>query len=339
MLSRNPDVSVIVCNHVVGDLFYRTIASLKHQKNVRFEIIVMTSSEDLAQVGVDGCKIIHSTKTPAEKRNFAASISKGDYLAFFDDDVDLDDKCLAELLKTLLMEPKIGMVYGKLWNMERQDRFDEAGGYLTSTGFIWSRAGQNDVDNGQYDELVPILAGKSASCIIKSRLFEQVGGFDNDFGILGEETDLSWRVWLAGYAVYFDHLATGYHAFNTKFKPVDKHYTSSRVQFNGCRNYITMLIKNLEAHNLWRILPIHVAIWFGAGIVMIITGKVVQGINIFRGLVYVLSHLRGILVKRGLIQSTRRVSDRDLWPHIYRRTSWSYYRTRITRYITLGLHG
>lgn len=338
MLSKNPNISVVICNHVVGDLFYNTIASIKAQKDAYFEIIILTSSEQLAEVGVKDCLVIHSTKTPAEKRNAGARLAKGQYLAFFDDDVDIDDNCLAEFLEALTLNPNMGMVYGKLWNMEHRNRFDEAGGYLTATGFIWSRAGQNDIDHGQYDKPEPILAGKSASCMVKKSVFNEVGGFDDDFGILGEETDLSWRIWLAGYAVYFDHLATGYHAFNTKFKPVNKHYTTSRVQYNGSRNYITMLIKNLEAPNLCRILPLHIAIWFGVACVMSIT-KPRQGIAIFRGLLYVLTNMKLILRKRRLIQEKRRVSDRDIWPFIYRRTSWAYYRTRITRYITLGLHG
>ena len=338
MLSKVPNVSVIVCNHVVGELLYRAIASLKRQKNVNYEIIVITSSEELARVGLEDCIVIHSNKTPAEKRNIGAKIARGRYLAFFDDDVDVDANCLVNLFRPLVLD-ECAMTYGKLWNMEHQTRFDEAGGYLTSSGFIWSRAGQNDVDTGQYDRQEAVLAGKSASCMVRKDVFMEVGGFDEDFGILGEETDLSWRIWLAGHSVHYVPTAHGYHAFNTKFKPVNRHYTSSRVQFNGCRNYITMLIKNLEARNLCQILPIHVSIWFGAGLAMLITGKVREGINIWRGLAYVLLHLRGILRKRGQIQSTRRVNDRTLWPHIFRRAPRGYYRTRITRYITLGLHG
>ena len=105
--------------------------------------------------------------------------------------------------------------------------------------------------------------------MIRADAYKAIAGFDEDFGILGEETDLSWRLWLKGVKILYTPQATGYHAFNTKFKPVEKHYTSKRVQFNGCRNYCVMLIKNLETHNLWRILPIHILIWFFAGLAMI----------------------------------------------------------------------
>ncbi len=339
MLSKTPTVSVIICNHVVGALFYKTIESVKRTLNVKIEIIVLTSSESLAKIGMSNCTVIHSVAGPAEKRNIGAKQANAPYLAFFDDDVDVNRNCIAELLKPLIENEKIAMTYGKLWNMEHRNRFDEAGGFLTSTGFIWSRAGQNDIDKGQYDEAEPVFAGKSAACMVRKDAFLEAGGFDNDFGILGEETDLSWRLWLKGHEVWYIPKATAYHAFNTKFKPVNKHYTTSRVQFNGCRNYITMLIKNLETKNLWKILPIHVLIWVGAGTMMLLTGKIVQGANIFKGIWYVLSHRKEILGKRGQIQSTRRVNDRTLWPYIFRRTSFGYYAQRFSKYIRIGLHG
>ena len=339
MLSNNPDVSVIICNHVVGPLFYLATTSLRMQKNIKFEIIVITSSKELFKAGVADCRVLYLNKTPAEKRNFGAREAKGQYLAFFDDDVDINELCLTELLKPLVMNETVGMTYGKLWNMEHQNRFDEAGGYLTSSGFIWSRAGQNDVDEGQFNAIEPVLAGKSASCMVKKDLFLALGGFDEDFGILGEETDLSWRIWLSGNEVWYVPNATGLHAFNTKFKPVEKHYTTSRVQYNGCRNYITMLIKNLEARNLWKILPIHMACWFTASLAMIITGKVRQGLSIWRGFGYIVLKVGLLRAKRKAVQEGRKVDDRTLWPDIFRRPPRGYYRTRILRYITLGLHG
>ena len=332
------EISVITCHHK-GDLIYGFIDSIKQSLGVSYEIIVITSDDNLARRGIAGCLVFNGPQMPAEKRNMGARLAKGRFLAFFDDDVTVDRRCLYEYQKAFDRLEKCGMVYGKLWNMEHKNRFDEAGGYLTSTGFLWSRAQQNDVDNGQYDIDAQILAGKSASCMILKDLFFRVDGFDESFGILGEETDLAWRVWLIGRKVWFVPTATGYHAFNTVFKPAKDYYSSERVHFNGCRNYITMLIKNLETHNLWKILPLHCLIWFSAGFAMLITGKLRQGWNIWRGLWYVLRNLREILDKRGRIQITRRVDDKALWPHIYRQTSTSYNTQRFWRYVSSGVHG
>ena len=298
----------------------------------------MTSNEELATTGIKNCTTIYYEGLPAAKRNAGARIAKGKNLAFFDDDVTVDPLCLYHLQDSL--SESVAMTYGRLWNMEHKNRFDEAGGYLTRTGFIWSRAGQNEIDNGQYSINEYVLAGKSASCMIIADVFRKVDGFDEDFGILGEETDLSWRVWLAGYYVLYAPQATGFHAFNTKFKPVEKFYTSKRVQYNGCRNYITMLFKNLEPHHLWQILPIHILIWFFAGLAMIITLKVKQGLNVWSGIWYVIRNYRGISRKRARVQDKRVKSDSDIWPLIYRaHVPRGYYSNRFRRYITQLLHG
>ena len=288
------EISVIVCHHT-GSFVYKFVESVKRSFGVKYEIIVVTSDDHLAITGITGCKVFNGDQYPAAKRNAGARVSSGKYLAFFDDDVEIDPDCLLNFKNFMDLNPMCGMAYGKLYNMEHRNRFDEAGGFLTWTGFIWSRAEQNLIDVGQYDHHETILAGKSASCMIREDLFFETGGFDEEFGILGEETDLSWRVWLAGLRVCFVPESVGYHAFNTKFKPAKDYYTSKRVHFNGCRNYIVMLLKNLEKGTLWRVLPLHILIWFFAGIVMLITLKVDQGLNILKGLIYPLKNLKQII--------------------------------------------
>ena len=329
-----PEISVIVCHHK-GDFIYKFVESVKKSVDVSYEIIVMSSDENVYGNGIPGCIVFNGPPMPAEKRNMGARIARGNYLAFFDDDVEISPTCLLELYTNC----GFSMVYGKLHKADERNRFDEAGGYLTSTGFLWSRAGQNDLDEGQFDTQETILAGKSASCMIHRTLFKKVGGFDEDFEILGEETDLSWRVWLNGGKVYFVPSATGIHYFNTKFKPVSKYYTNERVYFNGCRNYITMLIKNLEWRNLSWILPQHILIWVIAGFLMLLRGRLKSGLNIFRGLWYIVRNLGMILEKRRKVQSSRAKSDGECWTHIYRRPPKGYYIQRFTKYITGSLHG
>lgn len=299
---------------------------------------MITSDEALAEKGISDCLVYYNTGMPAEKRNVGSRLARAPILGFFDDDVEIEPDCLTYFINALVSYEQIGMVYGKLYNAERPNRFDEAGGFLTSTGFIWSRAGQNDIDKGQYDMPGPILAGKSASCAIRKDVFARIDGFDEDFGILGEETDLSWRTWLLGYEVWFIPSSQGIHYFNTKWKPANEYYTSKRVHYNGCRNYLTMLIKNLGKEHLW-VIPIHTTIWFFAGIAMLCTGKANQGLNLLRGLGYVLTNLKKILKKRKRIQETRRIDESDLWPKIYRAAPRGYYWTRFSRYLRIGLHG
>lgn len=332
------EISIIVCHHV-GTFIYKFVESVKKSFGVKYEIIVITSDNELALKGIPGCKVMNGDQYPAAKRNQGARISSGRYLAFFDDDVEIEPTCLSNFKRFLDNNPTVGMVYGKLYNMEHRNRFDEAGGFLTSTGFIWSRAGQNDIDFGQYDHHETILAGKSASCMMREELFFKVGGFDEDFEILGEETLVSWMLWLYNQKVCFVYDAVAGHYFNTKWKPADQYYTSKRVNFNGPRNYVSMLLMCLGKENVLKIVPIHATIWMVTGFLMILTGKAVQGFNILKGLWYVFSNLKNVLRKRKHIQSQRLNTDSELFPFIFRNPPKGYYMQRFFRYLKIGLHG
>ena len=338
-MSAEPEITAITCHHR-GNLVRMYDDSIHKSFGVTFESLIISSDPDIVPSNYQS-RVISAPEHPfpASKRNFGADQAKGKYLAFFDDDVEVNPNCLYEMKKHLDENPTTGMVFSKLLNMEHRNRFDEAGSYLTWTGFLWSRAAQHIEDKGQYDYVEPILSGKSAACMIHTELFFKIAKFDEDFGILGEETDLAWRVWLSGMWVMFTPKAVAYHAFNTKFKPRDKFYTDTRVYYNGCRNYITLLIKNLGALNLCKILPVHLMVWLIAMFAMIFTWRIVPGWKILLGILHVLRNLPSLIRKRNAVQKQRVKSDRDIWPFVVCQPPRGYYTQRLRKYISSSLHG
>lgn len=341
-MSDIPRVSAILCHHK-GTLIDRALASLLKSKGVDLQIIVATSDETrfLKWEKNPAIRFVHVKGGPANKRNIAFRFAEYPLIAFFDDDIEVKPWTVSEMAK-VLQDDSVGMVFGKLLNMEFTDRLDEAGSYLTWSGFLWARASangpQSNIDHGQFDTIEQVLAGKSASCMIHRSVFVKVGMFDPSYEILAEETDLSWRVWLYGYKVLYVPSSVTLHAFNTKFKPPDM-YTAKRVYFNGCRNYLAMLMTNLG--DLELIVPVIVqfVVWFMAGLGFLVTGKREAGLNVFRGLGWVLTHLGSILSKRKIVQRNRKVSDKDLMPIIRRNPPISYYIKRFFHYIQNGRHG
>ena len=328
-------VSAILCHHVGRDLILRSIRSLLNQKNVELEIIVVTS---------DKTANFHNTKTvyvqggPAHKRNVGFRFATHDLIAFFDDDIEATPTAIHEMAIVLKRE-KVGAVFGKLLNMEFRDRFDEAGSFLTSSGFLWARAESGCLDQGQYDSVESILSGKSAAMLIRRGVFAEIGMFDASYEILGEETDLSWRVWLSGWKVLYVPSSVTYHAFNTRFKPKSM-YTPGRVYKNGCRNYLTMTYTHWGKKRWIIPLMTQITVWTAAGIGMFLTGKFEASINIFKGLGYFFWNIRAIWEKRANVQwRLRKVSDKDLMPIIHRDPSFSYYYKRFFHYIGTGKHG
>ena len=318
----------------MGYLIYDAIRTIKESKHVDIEIIVMTSSRIFACP--EDVKSVYCEGGPAFKRNESLKFTIGDYIAFFDDDVRVDDTAIHEMYR-VLREKDVGMVFGKLLKMDDAQTFDEAGSYLTSTGFLWSR-GDRVKDVGQFRATENVLAGKSAACMIRRKTMAEVGMFDPTYEILGEETDLAWRVWLSGKTVKWVPWSITLHAFNTRFKNED-FYTPERVYYNGPKNYISMLLTNLTVCNIARIVPIHISLWFACGIGMWLKGRWKEGYLIFRGIFYNLGNIGFIRSKRERIKRYRVIKDRELFKIILRNPGLNYYRNRFFRYLFSSIHG
>jgi len=329
-------VSCILCHHKGEELIKNSIESLLSQKNVEVEIIVASS---VPGANFEGTRTIYVEGGPAHKRNVAFRFAQHNLVAFFDDDIRAYPTAVYEMAKVLEERPDVGMVFGKLLKMDNIKRLDEAGSFLTPSGFLWARAESNKIDTGEFNEIEPILSGKSASCMIKRRVFIESGMFDMTYEILGEETDLSWRVWLCGYKVLFVPKSITLHAFDTKFKPKD-FYVPKRVYFNGCRNYLTMLYTNLGKKRWIFPIMIQLMVWSLSALGMFLTGRREASVYILKGMFYFFRNIKTIWKKRKLIQwKIRKISDKELMPIILKNVGFRYYLVRFYRYIKLGLHG
>ena len=265
---------------------------------------------------------------PTYKRNYTAFTQPmREYICFMDDDVEVHYRCIERMAGYLDKHKDVGMVYALLLQ-KGTTTIDTAGSWLTSTGFLFE-----SYEYPEEDTLV--LSGKSACCMIRRDLFFEIGGFDEDFVIYGEETDLSWRVWLAGHKVVIHRYSTADHAFGSKIKGPE-YYNKRFIHYHGCKNYITMLIKNLQLRNFWMV-GINFSIWTGVGICFLFRNRQVSK-WIFQGLWYVLTHLPLIWKKRQKIQKNRKHSDKELFKYIMHNPGWKYYFNRIKDYLTHQLH-
>ena len=258
---------------------------------------------------------------PARARNEGAKVAKGQYLAFLDGDTEVEKDWIGEALKGFIENKKIAALQCKLLLMLNRNCYDYAGEYLGSSGFLAPVASYGEKDCGQYDSFRKILAAKSAGMFIRKDVFDKIGGFDEDYFIFLEETDLGWRCWLAGYEVIFYPQSIVYHHFSATKSIVDKDFNNYLVRFHGTKNYIMTLIKNLSFQKLAFILPRHIFIWFCFTIFLIIHGNFRSAFNVLRGIYWNISNLSKILSKRKKIQANRTISDNLLFQIIMRRQS------------------
>ena len=338
-----PLVSVVIVNRNGIDFVDTCLRSVLNNNYSNFEVIfVDNASSDGSLEYVENnfgndprMRFLRNKASvgPAVGRNNGIGLSKGDYVAFLDNDTEVDRNWLIELVGLFESDLSIGAAQSKLMRMEPRDTYDCAGDYLTPFGFLSERA-RAAKDTGQFDYIADILSAKSAASIIRKDILNKIGGFDEDFYMYLEETDLSWRVWLAGYRVVFAPKSVVYHAYGTKKKSFQKHYSQYVVKYYGCRNYISTLIKNLEFKNSIRIVPIHIAAWLGLAVMFIAKNKINDAFLIIKGVWWNVLNIGILLRKHWFLQKNiRKSADKEILGKIMTSNTLSYYVGKGLSYI------
>ena len=222
-------------------------------------------------------------------------------------------------------EPQVGIIQCKLLLANDPRRIDYVGEYLGQYGFLVQEAEGGEIDLGQHEVEKDILAAKSAGMFMRRDVFERVGGFDEDYFIYVEETDLGWRAWLAGSRARYLPSSIVYHEFGTSSIILGRIENEYNAKYHGAKNYILTLLKNMGWRQaLWTV-PAHVIMWCGLAALLAYKRNWRPVMYIVRGIMWNVWNIRKTLRKRQVDQRTRTVSDSEIFPLIQKRRPMRYY--------------
>jgi len=175
---------VIVCRDMAG---IEPVGALKHPK-IRY---VLSPQHNIGY---------------GRKQNFAARHSSGKLLLLCNDDLFLEPDAVARMKEE--MKPGVGLVCNLLLYPDRSVYF--AG---KSRGFGQMGWGHMNHKQRHWDLKVPTeLENACGACNLVSRkAFYDIGGFDEDFMLFGEDDDFSLRMRQAGYKIMFTPHSVGIH--------------------------------------------------------------------------------------------------------------------------------
>lgn len=341
----NSLISIIIVNYNGKEYLLNCLEGVFASTYPDFEVIVVDNgSEDGSVAAAEkmygprpNFKVVALEKNfgPSYARNRGVEVSQGRYIAFLDNDTRPEPSWLEPLVGAMEKDSQIGACQCKILLMDEPEKIDYVGDYISNLGFLVQRAPDGTVDEGQFDQPEEILSAKSAAMAIRREAFDQAGGFDEDYFIYVEETDLGWRVWLSGYKIVFVPQSVVYHKFGTSaiILPDKQGFL---LKFHGTKNYIQTLFKNLGLVNLLKILPVHVGFWLGMAVLFILKRRFKSGWWILRGIFWNLSHSPYLLKKRRQVQRSRIVSDAEIFPKIMRRKPFSYFYQKFLSTRTLG---
>ncbi|MFD7454893.1 glycosyltransferase [Kitasatospora sp. NPDC059827] len=124
-----------------------------------------------------------------------------EWLWLLHDDCEPQTDALRRLLQVADSTPSAGVVGPKLRSWYDRRQLLEIGVTIARSGRRWTGLDRREQDQGQHDQVRPVLAVSSAGMLVRRDVFEELGGFDRALPLMRDDTDFCWRVNAAGHRV------------------------------------------------------------------------------------------------------------------------------------------
>ena len=182
---------------------------------------------------------------------------KSDYFIFINTDVLVTKNWLIPLFNKMESNNKIGACQPKILSEKKKKYFEYAGasgGYIDTLGYPFCRGrifNYIEKDNGQYNDEKEVFWTSGSCMMIRSKIFNDLKGFDNDFFAHMEEIDLCWRIKRLGYKNYCIPNSEIYHVGGQTLS-----YDNPKKTYLNFRNNLIMICKNDTITNLLYKIPV-----------------------------------------------------------------------------------
>lgn len=123
------------------------------------------------------------------------------WLWLLHDDCAPAPDALAELLRVADASPSTAIVGPKLRSWYDRRQLLEVGVSIARSGRRWTGLDRREQDQGQHDQVRPVLSVSTAGMLIRRDVYEQLGGFDRRLPLMRDDVDLCWRAQAAGHQV------------------------------------------------------------------------------------------------------------------------------------------
>ena len=310
-------------------------AALRLQDYRDLEVTIVDNASDdgtrdLLRTVEEKWRVVYNQKNVgfAAGQNQAIRESRGEWILCLNPDVVLSPYFVTRLVSAGEAHAEAGSLCGKLLRWQpsaRQIRrvgaahaseveprktnvIDSTGIYFTPTMRHLDR-GAEETDNGQYDHEQYVFGASGAAALFRRRFIDDVSVegefFDEDFFAFREDGDLAWRAQVLGWKCLYVPAAVAWHV--RRVTPERRKDLPLVINWHSAKNRFLMRGKNASGWLCWR-LAVPVA-WRDA---MTFGYAAVRDRRLWSAVVYWWKVRDSIRRKRAIIQSRRRVSDRDL---------------------------
>lgn len=254
------EIAIVILNFNGKSYLEKFLPSvIKHSPNTEIYVADNNSTDDsirFLQTYYPEIKLIVNKINGgfAKGYNDALKQVKSKYYLLLNSDIEVTANWLIPLYNTISSE-KIAACQPKILAYNDKTKFEHAGacgGFLDTNYYPFCRGRileQTEVDSNQYDYKQEIFWASGACILIKSDLFHELEGFDEDFFAHMEEIDLCWRLKKLGYQIYVNPESVVYHVGGGTLN-----YMSPFKTYLNFRNSLFMILKNHEGFYFFKII-------------------------------------------------------------------------------------
>lgn len=250
-------------------------------------------------------------KTVALRKNFGFSAAnnialrtvEAEYVALLNNDAVAHPLWVQSLMEALECHPEAGCAASKMLFYDNSAIIDRAGDAYTKAGTGLLRGRGRPASN--YDRQEWIFGACAGAALYRTRMLNDVGLFDEDFFLLYEDVDVSFRAQLKGYKCLYVPEAVVYHMASSSIV-----YDSPISVYYSHRNLEWVYIQNMPASLIPKTICSHLIYDMAAFFYFAANGRIKEFIKAKRD---ALKGLKRALQKRRQIQDNRRVDDNYIW--------------------------
>ncbi|AZM89428.1 glycosyltransferase family 2 protein [Streptomyces sp. W1SF4] len=123
------------------------------------------------------------------------------WLWLLHDDSAPEPDALTELLRVADGNPDAAVIGPKLRGWYDRRQLLEAGVTIARSGRRWTGLDRREQDQGQHDQVRPVLSVSTAGMLVRRDVYDALGGFDRRLPLMRDDVDLCWRAHSAGHTV------------------------------------------------------------------------------------------------------------------------------------------
>ncbi|MEE4604846.1 MAG: glycosyltransferase family 2 protein [Desulfobacteraceae bacterium] len=310
-MKKAPDGSttVIIVNWNGKHLLAETLYALQLQTYQRFNTVVVDNgssdgSVDYIRRHFPGVEIVPLGWNSgfARANNIALRDTRSEFAALLNNDAVPSRTWIEQLVKALESNPNAGFAASKMLYFDNPGFIDRVGDAYTNAGVGKLRGRREPA----FSYTVPewIFGACAGAALYRTKAIKEVGLFDEEFFLINEDVDLSFRLQSRGYRCLYVPEAVVYHKASSSIV-----HDSKTSVYYGHRNLEWVYLKNLPIELIIKTLPLHLLYVVLAFTFFMLKG---HGRTYLKGKQDALKGLHTVLKKRRKIQAERLVDTRYL---------------------------